>query len=312
MKFSEKTPLTGTLILFLLFSHQANAQKSTLVYAIRDTQELKMDIYQPSDPQEKNPCIIFVFGGAFYTGSRDAVEYHDYFKSLADSGFMVASIDYRLGMKNATKPPSLFNRKTLVNAINMAVEDFYTATGFLLHHADSLHIDTTRILGSGSSSGAITVLTADFRKRNFRDKAILPPSFQYAGIISFAGAVYSNHGRPKYKEKPDPVLLFHGNKDDVVPFKKIALFGTGMYGSSMVIKEYRKKDEPYYFIVLDGIGHDAASFPMTEYLPEIHDFLREWILEKRPLSEETMIRDDARKNSSLNFNDVFPKKSKRE
>lgn len=299
--------LSGTLML-LCFGFSASAQKSTVVYAVRDMQVLKMDIYQPVASQGKRPCVIFVFGGAFYTGERDAKLYSKYFHSLADSGFVVASIDYRLGLKNISKPPSLFNRKPLIHAIDIAVEDFYSATRFLLDHADSLHIDTTMILASGSSAGAITVLTADFRKRNYRDDLILPQSFQYAGLISFAGAVYSNHGRPRYKVDPAPMMLFHGNKDDVVPYKKIALFGTGMYGSSMVIKEMRKENKPYYFFILDGIGHDAAAYPMTEYLPEVHQFLRQWVLEKRPLFEETRIRDAGRKNSPIDFSKVFPKK----
>ncbi len=227
---------------FFLCSLAAIAQKQTAIFAKRDTQELKMDIYQPEAISKINPCVIFVFGGGFLTGSRDSKIYLEYFKSLSDSGYLVAAIDYRLGLKGAKRPPSLFNRKPVIHAIDMAVEDLYAATAYLVQHAGELNIDTSKIIVSGSSAGAITALTADYRKRNGYDGTMLPESFQYAGVISFAGAIYSNHGHPKYAIHPAPMLLFHGSKDKIVPFKKIALFGTGMYGSSVIIKRFKKLD----------------------------------------------------------------------
>lgn len=297
------------LVIAINISIPVSAQKITVEFARIDTQVLKMDIYEPAIKTDKNPCVIFVFGGAFYTGKRDAEFYQRYFKSLTDSGFVVASIDYRLGLKDLAKQPSLFNRKPLVHAIEIAVEDLYSATAFLLKHAQEYQIDTSMIIVSGSSAGAIIVLTADFEKRNFINPAdILPAQFQYAGIISFAGAIYSTRGKPTYKVKPAPMLLFHGNKDDVVPFKKVALFGTGIYGSSVIVKKFKSQHDPYWFYVMDGIGHDASVYPMNDFLPQIHDFIRKCIFDKRPLYENVLIKDDDRKNSSINFSKVFKKK----
>lgn len=310
-KFSRR--FHAILILFLCSSSlQVRAQKVTVDYATRDTQILRMDIYQPLNGQSQNPCVVFVFGGAFYTGQRDAKIYQNYFRSLADSGFVVASIDYRLGLKDLKKPPSLFNRKPLVYAIEMAVEDLFTATSYLIDHAAEYHIDTSKIIASGSSAGAITALTADFQKRNhLKYASLLPRDFQYAGIISFAGAIYSNTGKPAYKTKPAPMLLFHGNKDDVVPFKKISLFGTGMYGSSFIVKKFKTLHDPYWLYVMDGIGHDVSIYPMNDYLDVVHGFLRQMILEKRPLYEDVLIKDDDRVNSDVDFSKVFKKKKAR-
>ncbi len=293
---------------FLLFPNWSFSQKQTVVFAQRDTQVLKMDIYPPAGVKKSNPCVIFVFGGGFLTGSRDEKTYSDYFKSLSDSGYLVASIDYRLGLKGATKPPTLFNRRPLIHSINIAVEDLFSATQYLLRHAVELQIDTSKIIVSGSSAGAITVLTADYRKRNDYDQKLLPSSFQYAGIISFAGAIYSNHGHPKYVVHPAPMLLFHGNNDKIVPFKKIALFGTGMYGSSAIIKRFKKIDAPYRLMVFDKTGHAAAVFPMHSYLTQIHAFLREYVFQKRPLFIEANILDEGRNDrKEINFKKAFQK-----
>lgn len=293
---------------FFLCSLAAIAQKQTAIFAKRDTQELKMDIYQPEAISKINPCVIFVFGGGFLTGSRDSKIYLEYFKSLSDSGYLVAAIDYRLGLKGAKRPPSLFNRKPVIHAIDMAVEDLYAATAYLVQHAGELNIDTSKIIVSGSSAGAITALTADYRKRNGYDGTMLPESFQYAGVISFAGAIYSNHGHPKYAIHPAPMLLFHGSKDKIVPFKKIALFGTGMYGSSVIIKRFKKLDAPYWLMVFEKTGHAAAAFPMHSYLTQIHAFLREYVFQKQPLFIESTILDEGRVDKEINFKKAFQRK----
>lgn len=296
------------ILTLILFTYSAFSQKRTVVFAQRDTQVLKMDIYPPVVKQVTNPCVIFVFGGGFLTGTRDEKMYSDYFKSLSDSGYLVASIDYRLGLKGASKPPSLFNRKPLIHAINIAVADLFSATEYLLLHAGELQIDTSKIIVSGSSAGAITALTADYRKRNGYDDKVLPQSFQYAGVISFAGAIYSNHGHPKYAVHPAPMLLFHGNKDKIVPFKKIALFGTGMYGSSVIIKRFKKLDAPYRLMVFDNTGHAAAAFPMHSYLDQVHAFLRAYIFQKRPLFIKANILDEGRMDKKeINFKNAFQK-----
>ena len=175
---------------------------------------LKMDIYAPQNTNDLptgqsayGPIVIFVFGGGFLAGSRNDAIYLPYYNFLTRQGYAVAAIDYRLGLKDSRKPPSLFNRKPLINAISFAVEDLYAATNYLLKHAKTLHIDTTRIMLSGSSAGAITALQADYEKRNNLNNAkVLPVAFQYAAIISFAGAIFSREGKPDYAVAADATV----------------------------------------------------------------------------------------------------------
>src|SRR5690554_7751453 len=66
-----------------------------------------MDIYQ-SDSLAllPRPCIVFVFGGGFKEGTRDYEKYSNFFNYFANKGFVVVSIDYRLGMKDQSAPRS--------------------------------------------------------------------------------------------------------------------------------------------------------------------------------------------------------------
>lgn len=188
---------SAILLPIVLFA--AKPAKDTRVYAVKDGQELKMDIYTlPSETKMEQPCLMFVFGGGFKEGSRDAAEYTDYFTYFAERGFVVVSIDYRLGMKDAPAP-GIFNTQPLRNAIAMAVSDLYSATDYVLRNAQELNIDSTRIIISGSSAGAITVLQADYEERDYKPSAdVLPEKFHYAGVISFAGGIFSTEGVPSY------------------------------------------------------------------------------------------------------------------
>jgi acetyl esterase/lipase len=299
----------STVFCFLLSLYSASGQKQTVAYArYGDSILLKMDIYQPEVKSDvPRPLVLFVFGGGFYAGSRMQTIYFPYYHFLVSQGYLVAAIDYRLGLKGIKKAPSLFNRKPLTHAIDMAVEDTYAATNYLIQHAREWNIDTGKIILSGSSAGAITVLQCDYEKRNdFEQAKVLPSRFEYAGVISFAGAIYSKKGRPDYTITPAPTLLFHGNKDNIVPYNKIGLLGTGMYGSRSLAKKRKKENFPYAFYTFEGMGHDVAIFPMLEYQSAIQSFIQDYILDKRPLYTEVFIKDVNRKNHiTASLNDLM-------
>src|ERR1700754_4011436 len=210
--------------------------KQSFVYASKDSAELGLDVYSKSVGPEtgKRPCVVFVFGGAFIGGRRDDTLYKRYFGSLAENNYVVISISYRLGLKGV-KNLSKYNTAPLRKAIDMAVDDVYDATNWTIEHADGLGIDTAAIILSGSSSGAITVLEADFGKRNASQAAKkLPENFNYAGVIAFSGAILSFDGSLKYKTAPAPTMLFHGTADKIVPYNKVRFFNKGFYGSSSI------------------------------------------------------------------------------
>ena len=210
----------------------SSIEKQSFIYSQKDTNHLGLDVYTPkgSDSNIHKPCILFVFGGAFITGHRDDSVYYRYFNSLVEHNYVVVSISYRLGMRGV-QHVSKFNTKPLSRAIDMAVEDLYDATDWVIAHAGSFGIDTSKIILSGSSSGAITILQSEYDKINEKPLTKkLPNNFKYAGTISFSGAILSFDWGLKYHNQPAPALLFHGTADQIVPFHKIAFLNKGFYG----------------------------------------------------------------------------------
>ena len=100
------------LVLFALFAVAAGyaqtVEKQTFVYAVKQTDTLRLDRYVALTPDSRTkPCLMFVFGGGFVGGRRDNASFLSYFEYYARKGYVVVSIDYRLGMKKAMQAGTL-------------------------------------------------------------------------------------------------------------------------------------------------------------------------------------------------------------
>lgn len=274
-------------VLIILFNLCVFSQiKQTFTYSKKDTQELKMDVYSSQDLRIKKTCVIFLFGGGFVQGKRDDKFYLPYFKKLVENNYKVVAIDYRLGLKGE-KWPTVFNTSVLKNAISYAVTDLYDATAYLIANKEEIGIDTSMVILSGSSAGAVTILQADWEKRNSTGiSRQLPQQFQYKGVIAFAGAVLSYKGKPEYQIPPAPTMMFHGTNDHVVIYNKIKLFNRGMFGSRYLAGYFKKKKYPYYFQFVRGMGHEIAGTPMHDNQEEIIRFIHQYIEQKKAYQME--------------------------
>ena len=289
-----------TIIFVTLFALQTMAQGNRIVptairhthlYAVKDADSLYLDHYI-APVEGKRPCVIFVFGGGFVRGARNIERDIPYFNFLTKNGYDVVSIDYRLGMKGIDSPGVVEFMKLFKKTINIAVEDLFSATNFILDHADEWQIDKEQIVVSGSSAGAITSLQAEYAIcNNLEVTKHLKEGFYYAGVISFAGAVFTLDGAPKWKNPTAPMLLFHGSSDTQVPYRKVSMFGMGMFGSKYIADKLQKADKPYWLYTVEYDTHSMAGKPMHFNQKEILIFLDEYVAQKRHLQRNTLTID---------------------
>ncbi|MBD2756132.1 alpha/beta hydrolase [Spirosoma validum] len=278
---------------------EVSITKKTYTYAVKDHDNLQLDVYQRPNMLAKSPCVLFVFGGGFKRGSRDCPDYYPYFTSLVRHGYAVISISYRLGLKGAGKIWA-FRVKPLKRAIDIAVEDLFDATNWLFDHANELRIDPGRIVLSGSSAGAMTVLQGDYEKRNNTELSKrLPANFQYAGVVSFAGAILRFDGGLNYRTPPAPTMLFHGTDDKLVFYNKIRIFNKGFYGSSPIAAEFKKRGFPYYICRVADMGHEVAITPLQRNLPEILGFLDAFVRDRKAYQVDVTLKDPEQKRTSF-------------
>lgn len=240
-------------------------EPQTILFARNGGQDLYMDVYRPDKQSECDACVITIFGGGFIGGARDTKQQQQYCRALADNGFVAVSIDYRLGLKGVKKV-GIANVKALENAIMIAVEDTYSATRYIIDHAAELGVDTACVILSGSSAGAITALQADYMLANSTPASqVLPAGFRYAGIVSFAGAIFSREGRVDWKNPPAPTLLYHGTSDRLVNYNQIRFLNIGLFGSNALVKRFVKYGYPYYIIRMNNLGHQVAGRMMDNF-----------------------------------------------
>lgn len=262
----------------------------TFVYSVKGGDSLRLDRYTDTPAAEidaKKPCMIFVFGGAFISGTRDAESYRPFFEYMArEQGYTVVSIDYRLGLKEPLAAGKLSPEtfpQLLPQTVLMAVEDLYDATSFVAGKSAEWGIDPARIVACGSSAGAITVLQGAYFIANENPlTAKLPDGFDYAGVISFAGAVVDMADDLTWKRAPAPIMLFHGDADSNVPYGALRMGGAGIFGSDYIARQLSDMKSPYYFYSVEGADHALATVPMNNYRDAIDQFLTQQVGERLP------------------------------
>ena len=278
------------LAIFFLFAACLGVsaqQMFTYEYAVKDTNHLKMDVYVPAQQNAEHSCMIFVFGGGFIGGARNDKQIPDLQKYYTAKGWVVVSIDYRLGLKGYSNYSLSTGLKKFTNAFEMAGEDLISATDYILKNLlnnPNFTINPAHIVTIGSSAGAITVLQADYFLGNrIHGAELLPDTFRYAGVIPFSGAVYTNKGKLRYREQPPaPTLLCHGIEDNLVPYKQIRFFNLGFYGSNTIVKRFKKEGYPFYIRRYEGMGHEVATYYKKEF-QLIDNFLEEMVFGKKQL-----------------------------
>ncbi len=111
--------------------------RSGIAYASHDGIELSGDLYLPKAAKAA-PALVAVHGGGWVAGARNAFQYWGPY--LAERGYAVFSISYRLATKTKTFPE--------------AVQDVLAGVQFLRGKAGAFGIDPARIGLIGASAGA--------------------------------------------------------------------------------------------------------------------------------------------------------------
>ncbi|QZE15800.1 alpha/beta hydrolase [Halosquirtibacter laminarini] len=232
---------------------------------------LLLDIYTPENKETKRPLFIFIHGGGFKGGSKDAITIKNLADYFTSRGWVFVSPSYRLQNDFGTVPQEWkdtalqINQDTVsqFNAMYTAVRDTKAACRWVMSNANSYGIDTNNISIGGSSAGAITAIAvAISEQEDFRDelsiaqdptlkKTHLDQSIHFGSIIDLWGSsialgahemVYQTE---RFDVQDPPLFIFHGTKDLTVPF----------IGAQSLKKRYTELNIPYAFYPIEGGGH---------------------------------------------------------
>ena len=150
---------------------------------------LLLDLCEPDGPtalDRRRPAILMIHGGGFVRGSRQFAAWVRMATELAMRGYVVASIDYRLG----DDAPVLSDRVQAIPVhspfelwMTAAVDDGLTALDWLVANSDTLYLDPSRLGVMGGSAGAATAKHLAYTMNGY---GIDAPAFGF--VVDFWGA----------------------------------------------------------------------------------------------------------------------------
>jgi acetyl esterase/lipase len=240
-------------------------------YDDRFGESTAMDVYLPAESRGPRPAVMFIHGGGWSGGSRD--HYTSAAKRLADSGWVTATIEYRL------VPEGVFPH---------AVQDCLCALSYLRANAEELEIDPERIAVMGYSAGghlsSLLGVAADLPElapdcaagATGPPAAVLPGAgvhdlrgLDHEVVEDFLGGTEAE-APERYAlaspishvagQKP-PFLLFHGDGDWIVPVEESRAMRDALVASGNDAE----------LLEMGGVGHlvsSGADLTSIEAVPE--------------------------------------------
>ena len=145
----------------------------SFIYKTLPDKTLTLDYYKTTTTQ-KAPCIIVIHGGSWAEG--DSQQLPDLNNYLADKGYNVAAINYRLAPQYCYPAP---------------VEDTKDAINYLTSHATELNIDTSNFVLLGRSAGGQIALMAGYTLNNKNIKGVI--SFYAPADMEWGAHIKTNH-----------------------------------------------------------------------------------------------------------------------
>ncbi len=278
------------------YSSGAEVSVETFTYAVKGADTLRLDVYRDPSFTGKRPVLMYQFPGGWEGGTRKDMgsQMFPFFRPFAAMGYVVVSIDYRLGYLQARKSGRVADisltdvivnghlddpavTSATMDAIEMAVEDMYDATSFIVEHAKEWSIDPENIIAMGGSAGAGNVLTGEYWRANGTELARkhLPKGFAYSAVIPCAGAIWHKTDEPVvWKNKPAPLIFFHGIADSIIPFEETVCekAGVTLSGPASMLSSLEAVGATYVLYGVEESDHLWAALP-SGYLNVLLDGL---------------------------------------
>lgn len=215
---SSVLPRTISLVVFLVVSWGTHVvvagddarNLKDIEFATVDGHSLKLDLYLPKD--ENPPLVVWIHGGGWRGGSKERC----FVKWLADDGYAVASISYRLTDK------AIFPAQ---------IHDCKAAVRWLRANAERFGYRTERIAVAGASAGghlaALLGTSGGVKELEGTVGGHLDQSSRVDAVIDFYGAtdfVLRSKTQPGRANKKGSVvyLLLGGGANEKVELAKLA------------------------------------------------------------------------------------------
>ncbi len=270
----------------------SSSQPSSMEYkTTSDGQALEVELLPTVNHQAQGPLVVWVNNESQYSQSTgQQLDFTPLFDALNQQGYQIAKVDYRYGYDALFPIP---------------VVDVNDAINHVLKQAQSLGIDRDKVVLMGAGSGAYlaSLLTT---ANNDPDASFFlagkAPRYQVVAAVDYYGVMDlpSLKGRSEQVDfdapnseqaqllgvsprlNPElakqasvthyldwytpPMMILHGDKDQVVPVSQSQLFSALLSKNGVVHRS----------IYIEGAGHHDPAFVSDEYIDKVRQFLSQY------------------------------------
>ena len=277
--------------------------ESDIVYGSNVTyngaaQSLTMDIYQPiGDGTTPRALVVMAHGGSFITGSKTGPDVIGFCQDLAKMGYVVASINYRLGFGIANL------QAEATAAVMRGTQDLKAAVRYfrksVAENGNPYNINPDLIYSAGVSAGGFCALHLAYL-----DQPEELPSFLDMNATGIDNSMEGNSGNAGYSSEvnaivnicgalgdtarihpgDEPAMLLHGTNDNTVPYGSatLSLFGfpvTEVDGSYSINERLNQTGVDHCFEIHEGQDH-VPSLSNTAYYDTTLSFMTQFLAEQ--------------------------------
>jgi len=251
-----------------------------IVYGTANSTPLKLDVWYQHDVKTPQPTLVYIHGGGWIFGTKETSVLQ--FLPFLEKGWRVVNVEYRMA-SNSLAPA--------------AVEDTRCALRWVFRNAQMWNFDTSKIVLTGHSAGGhLSLITGMLPDGTGLDNNCYgDEKLNVAAIINWYGitdvndliqgpnlknyapmwmgsqtnaAEIAKRVSPLTYVRPGlpPILTFHGDKDDVVPYSQAVRLHDALTKANVKNK----------LVTIPGGGH--GGWTQGQYLTayaEVWKFLRD-------------------------------------
>ena len=302
--FLAKAQCDGTRFFNYVFSNvdlTSNVQYGTNTKYDGSSQNLLMDIYEPTgDNEAMRPLIIVAHGGFFLSGSKTGADVVPICQAFAKMGYVAVSLEYRLGINIQSDLSA-----PMTEAVMRGVQDGKAAVRYFRKSAaedgNPYRINPDQIFFAGSSAGGYIAL-----HMAYLDTDAEIPTYVNLSNPGLDGGLEGNSGNAGYSSSvnaivnicgaigdtawiqpgDEPCLLFHGTNDQTVPFGSAMQYAFGVApvvevdGSNSINEKLIQVGVEHCFEIYEGqdhVPHMTNTFYLDTTLSIMSNFIGHYV-----------------------------------